>query len=229
MFDQGNPFLKPSVSNNIELTHTWKAQISTTINYTAVNDVMEEVVQQRGQEAYAMPANVASLKQIGISINANTPITKGWMSSINVNVYKDSYKGFLSNTVIDRSATSLVITGSQQFKLNKTLTAEVNGRYRNGWLEGIMRVKPLGMVGAGLSQQILKNQGTIRLTARDIFHSQVFRGLSQYGNVDFQLNQVNESQVVTIGFTYSFSKGKKIAPVKRTAGSAGEEQGRIGQ
>jgi hypothetical protein len=43
------------------------------------------------------------------------------------------------------------------------------------------------------------------------------------------MRQVGETQVVTIGFTYSFSKGKKIAPVKRTAGSASEEQGRIGQ
>jgi hypothetical protein len=43
------------------------------------------------------------------------------------------------------------------------------------------------------------------------------------------MEQVAETQVVTIGFSYSFSKGKKIAPVKRTAGSANEEQGRIGQ
>jgi hypothetical protein len=47
--------------------------------------------------------------------------------------------------------------------------------------------------------------------------------------VDFEMRQTAETQVVTIGFTYSFSKGKKIAPVKRTAGSANEEQNRIGQ
>ena len=27
------------------------------------------------------------------------------------------------------------INGTQQFKVNKTLTAEINGRYRNGWLK----------------------------------------------------------------------------------------------
>jgi hypothetical protein len=43
------------------------------------------------------------------------------------------------------------------------------------------------------------------------------------------MRQVAESRVVTIGFTYNFSKGKKIAPVKRTQGSANEEQNRIGQ
>ncbi|HYO23133.1 MAG TPA: TonB-dependent receptor [Flavisolibacter sp.] len=228
-FSQGNPSLKPSVSSNIELSHSWKNQITTTVNYTRVKDIMQEIIQQRGQEAYNMPANVSSLEQFGISVNAATPVNKWWTSNINLNVYNDNYKGVINGTPIDRSATSFIINGTQQFKINKTLTAELSGRYRNGWLEGVMRTNPVGFIGAGISQQILKNQGAIRLTARDIFWTQRLRGVTQYGNVDVVMNQISETQVVTIGFSYSFSKGKKIAPVKRTAGSANEEQNRIGQ
>lgn len=227
-FSQGNPALKPSVSSNFEISHTWKAQITTTLNYSNVKDIIQEVVQQKGQEAYNMPANVSSLNQFGISVNANTPITKWWTSSINVNVYNDQYKGFIGSTAINPSATSFVINGTQQFKITKTLTAEINGRYRNGWLEGIMRVRPVGFVGAGLSQQILKGKGMLRLTARDIFYTQRLRGVTQYGNVDFEMRQVAETRVITLGLTYSFSKGEKIAPVKGTAGSSSEVQGRIG-
>ncbi|HUC80581.1 MAG TPA: TonB-dependent receptor [Flavisolibacter sp.] len=228
-FSQGNPQLKPSVSNNIELSHSWKSQITTTINYTYIKDIIQEVIQQKGQEAYNMPANVSSLHQVGLSVNANTPFTKWWTSSINVNLYNDRYKGQIDEVSIDRSATSIIINATQQFKVTKGLTAELNGRFRNGWLEGIMRTRSVGFIGAGLSQQILKNKGTIRLTARDIFWTQKFKGTTRYGNVDVVLNQIAETQVVTLGFSYSFSKGKKIAPVKRTAGSANEEQNRIGQ
>lgn len=228
-FSQGNPALKPSVSSNFEVSHTWKARITTTVNYTIVKDIIQQIIQQKGQEAYNMPANVSSLNQFGIGVNANTPIAKWWTSNININLYNDKYKGIIDNARIDRAATSFVFDGTQQFKVNKTLTAELNGRFRNGWLEGIMRVKPIGFVGAGISQQILKNQGTIRLTARDIFWTQRLKGITQYGNVDVEMRQVNETQVVTIGFSYNFSKGKKIAPVKRTAGSSNEEQNRIGQ
>ncbi|HMF73597.1 MAG TPA: TonB-dependent receptor [Flavitalea sp.] len=228
-FSQGNPNLKPSVSNNIELSHTWKNQITTTLNYTKIKDMIQEIIQQKGQEAYNMPDNVSSLNQFGISVSANTPITKWWRSTININVYNDRYKGIISGTPIDLATTSFVINGTQQFKLNKTLTAEFNGRFRNGWLEGVMRVKPIGFVGAGLSKQILENKGTIRLTARDIFHTQKLKGMTQYGNVDVDIRQVADTQILTLGFSYTFSKGKKIAPVKRTAGSSNEEQGRIGQ
>jgi hypothetical protein len=116
---------------------------------------------------------------------------------------------------------------TQQFKLNKTLTLELNGRYRNGWLEGVLRAEPIGFVSGGLSQQIFKNKGTIRFTARDMFHTQRIKGRTRYGNVDLTMAQVGETQVFTLGFTYNFSKGKKIAPVKRSAGSASDEQNRI--
>ena len=113
--------------------------------------------------------------------------------------------------------------------MNKTLTAEINGMYRTATLVGVMRTNPIWFIGAGLSQQVLKNKGTLRLSARDIFKTQRLRGLTQYGNVDVDMRQLSETQVVTLGFSYSFSKGKKISPVKRTQGSADEEQGRIGQ
>ena len=40
-FSMGNPELRPSVSNNIELSHTWKSQITTTINYTYIKDIIQ--------------------------------------------------------------------------------------------------------------------------------------------------------------------------------------------
>lgn len=228
-YGQGNPNLKPSVSKNVELSHTWKNQVTTTINYSTEKDIINEVIQQKGQQAYNRPENIASRKQVGIAVIANNPVTKWWTSNVNINVYNDNYKGIINNAPIHLSATSFVFTCTQQFKLNKTLTAELNGRYRNGWLEGIMRARHVGFVGAGISQQVLKNRGSIRLTARDIFYTQKFRANSRYSNVDFSVYQAAETQVVSIGFTYSFSKGKKIAPVKRTAGGATEEQNRIGQ
>lgn len=228
-YAQGNPALKPAVSTNIELSHTWKNQVITTLNYTHIKDIIHEVIQQKGQEIYNMPANVSLLDQFGISVSANTTINKWWRSNINVNLYNDNYRGTVNGSSIDRTATSFVLNGTEQFKITKTFNAEINGMYKSGWLEGVMRVKPVGAVGAGLSLQVLKNQGNIRFAARDIFYTQKIRSVTQYGNVDFELSQVSETQVVTISFSYSFSKGKKIAPVKRTAGSANEEQNRIGQ
>jgi hypothetical protein len=228
-YSQGNPDLKPSLSNSLEVSHTWKSQITTTVNYTAITDIIDNIIDQKGDEAYRTPANIASLHQFGIAVNANTPLTKWWTSSINVNAFTNHYKGIAGGAAIEFTQFSVLINGTQQFKLSKNTTAEVNGRFVSGRLEGIMKAKATGFVGAGLSQQVLKGKGTLRFTIRDIFYTQKFSSVSRYGNVDFNFQQVGDSRVAALGFTYRFSKGKKIAPVKRTTGSAGEEQDRIGQ
>lgn len=228
-YTQGNPNLKPSLSNNIELSHNWKNQVTTTINYTATTDIIEELIDQKGEEAYKAPANIASLHQYGMAVNANTPLTKWWMTSININVFNNRYKGLAGGTPIELSSTSFIFTGTQQFRLSQKTTAEINGRLRNGWLEGVTRAKAVGFLSAGLSRQLMEGRGVLRLTVRDILYSQRFRGQSRYGNVDFNFQQTTESRVVSLGFNYRFSKGKKITPTKRTMGSANEEQERIDQ
>ncbi|MGC4103742.1 TonB-dependent receptor domain-containing protein [Ferruginibacter sp.] len=227
-YSQGNPNLKPSTSNNIELTHTWNNQITTTLNYSRTKDIIQEIIQQRGEEAYNMPDNVSSMKNFGIAINANTLITKWWTGNINISVNHDRYNGVVNGDPIRLSATSFALNGTQQFKISKTFSAELNGMYRSGWLEGVIRVKPVGLIGAGVSQQVLKGKGTVRLTARDIFYTQKFKGKSRYSNVDVSIRQQSDTQIITLGVTYNFSKGKKVAPVKRTGGGVNDEQSRIG-
>jgi iron complex outermembrane receptor protein len=227
-YSQGNPNLKPQVSDNIELSHTYRNAVTTTLNYTATTDMIEGVIEQKGREAYSKPANIASLRQVGISVNANNTVKKWWSSSAYFNGFYNQYKGVITGAPVSLSATSFIFTTTQQFKLSKTLSAEINGRVRSPWFEELMKTKWIGMMGAGLSQQVMNNQGTLRLTVRDIFWSQRFRAEGRYSNADFQVQDVNDSRVVALGFTYRFSKGKKIAPTKRTAGSANEEQERVG-
>ncbi|HVK96888.1 MAG TPA: TonB-dependent receptor, partial [Flavisolibacter sp.] len=227
-YQQGNPNLKPQLSNNIELSHTYKNFLTTTINYSTTNDILQMVVEQKGQEAYAKQDNIASLKQIGIAISANAPINKWWTNSIYVNVFNNHFKGTVNNEPISFSAISLSLNGSQQFKLSKTLTGELSGFYRSAGIEGVIRIQPMGMLSAGFSQQVLKNLGTIRLTVRDIFLTQKTDATIKYGNVDASFQEVRDSRVLNIGFTYRFSKGKINGQKKRTNGSASEEQNRVG-
>ena len=91
----------------------------------------------------------------------------------------------------------------------------------------MFEAKQMGALNIGFSQNILKDNGTLRFSVRDIFHTQGFRAISKYGNVDVNIQEKNDSRVATIGFTYRFSKGKVNGPKKR-ANSSGDEQSRVG-
>jgi hypothetical protein len=121
-----------------------------------------------------------------------------------------------------------MLNGSQQFKFAKTWNAEVSGFFRTAGVEGVLVAKPMGMLSAGIGKQIFKNKGTLRLNVRDILYTQKFSAKAKYGNVDARFTEARDSRVVSVGFTYRFSKGKINNPKKRTNGSASEEQNRVG-
>ena len=227
-YQQGNPDLKPQYSDNIELSHTYRNFLTTTLNYSRAVDIMQTVIEQKGEKAYAKQANIANQRQYGISVSANHPVNKWWTNSIYVNVFNNQFNGLVNNAYVTVNATTLMLNGTQQFKFAKTWTGEISGFFRTGAVEGVLVAKPMGQLSAGIGKQIFKNQGTLRLTVRDILYTQRFSAKAQYGNVDARFTEARDSRVVNLGFTYRFSKGKINNTRKRTGGSASEEQNRVG-
>ncbi len=226
-YQQGNPNLRPQLSDNIELSHTYKNVLTTTLNYSRTTDIIQNVIEQQGEEAFIRNDNIANARQFGIAISANMPVNKWWTSSLYVNLFNNRFEGVVSNAPVTISATMIALNGSQQFKLGKKLTAEVSGFVRTGGIEGVIRGKGMGMLNAGFSYPVMKNNGTLRLGVRDILWTNRMRATTKYGNVDAAFREVRDTRVVNLGFTYRFAKGK-VASQRRRAGSANDEQSRVG-
>jgi iron complex outermembrane receptor protein len=228
-FQKGNPNLKPQFSHNIELSHTYKGSLTTTLNYSRTTDIIQTVIEQNEatNETFVKRANIAKQRQFGIAVNASTPVTKWWKSNIYVNAFNNKFEGIVNNEFVTVDVTTLMLNGSQQFQFSKTFSGEISGFFRTQGIEGVIHTKPFGMMSIGVSKQIIKNKGTLRLNLRDVFKTQHFRGESKYSNVDAAFQERSDSRVINIGFTYRFSKGK-INQRKRSNGSANDEQSRVG-
>jgi outer membrane receptor protein involved in Fe transport len=223
-FEQGNPGLKPQFSDNIELSHLFMGgAISTTLNYTKVNNIIQQVIEQRTatNETFVKQANIATLDQFGIAIAGQVPITK-WMSvNIYTNFYTNRFRGLVNNAYVDLSSPTLLLNGSSSFKLGKGWNAELSGFYRSEGLEGVMYIRPLGNINVGISKSVLNNKGSIRLNVRDIFWMQQPSGYAKYGDIDLTFKNRNDNRVANISFTYRFSKGK-IGNTQRNRSSVDE-------
>jgi hypothetical protein len=229
-YQQGNPNLRPQFSHNIELSHSFRSFFTTTLNYTTTNDIIQQVMEQNEDknETFVKQSNIAKQRQYGVSVSMNMPLNKWWTSSIYVNAFNNRFEGLVNNTHVVVSANTIAVNGSQQFKLNKKSTAEISGFYRTAGFDGLFKAKPMGMLALGFSHNMLKNQGTLRVTIRDIFYTQQFQAESKYSNIDVKIREARDSRVFNVGFTYRFSKGKINGTPKRRNGSAAEEQGRVG-
>ena len=228
-FEQGNPDLSPQFAHNIELSHTYKGFLTSTLNYTSTNNIIQQVIEQHEQtnETFIKKANIASLHQVGLAISVNKNITKWWSTNIYTNVYNNRFKGVVNNENISIGITGFMAQVQQQFKWGKGWAAELSGFYRSKSLEGVIFIQPIAQVNAGLSKQVLNNKGSIRLNFKDIFAGSVFKGYSKYSNVDATFKNVNDNRTAGISFTYRFNKGKLKASGSRKNGGAGDEQNRV--
>ena len=223
-FEQGNPSLKPQFSDNIELSHLFMGGLlSTTINYTKTNNIIQQVIEQRTatNETFVKQANIATLDQFGIAVAAQVPIAKWWNMNLYTNIYNNRFRGLVNNTFVDLSSATLTFSGSSSFKLGKGWNAEISGFYRSKGLEGVLFINPMGMVSSGVSKSVLKNKGTLRLNIRDIFYIQQASGYVKYDDIDISFINIRDSRVANISFTYRFSKGK-IGNTQRKRNSVDE-------
>lgn len=228
-FEQGNPNISPQFAHNIELSHTYKGFLTTTVNYSATKHIIQQVLEQNDltNETFIKKANIASANQIGLEVTANKSITKWWSGNIYVNVFNNHFKGLVNNETISIGMTSFLAQVQHQFKFSKGWAAELSGFYRSKGVEGVIYIKPIVQVNAGVSKQVLKNKGSLRLNVRDIFAGGVFKGYSKYGTVDANFRNVNDSRAASLTFTYRFNKGKLKAVSSKRNNGASDEQNRV--
>jgi outer membrane receptor protein involved in Fe transport len=227
-FEQGNPNLQPQFSHNVELSHTYKGFLTTTLNYTRTTDIINDVLEQNTDrnETFVKKANIARQRQYGLAISAGGEINKWWSGNVYANVYNNHFEGVINGDPVKIGATTAQFNLTNQFKLGKTLTAELGGFYRTPGVDGVFQIKGFGMMNMGFSKQVLKGKGTLRLNFRDVLYSQKIKGDIKYSNIDASFQQQRDSRQVALGFTWRFSKGK-INNQKRKTGGAGDEQNRV--
>lgn len=229
-YRKGNPFLLPQFTHNIELSHSFKSKLITTVNYNSTTDVISQLVKPDGDLLFLTSDNVARFRNIGIAITAPVPVTKWWMSNIFVNVFNNHYEGIYENKPLDLSYTSFMINMTQTFTIKQGFTVEMSGFYRARGVNQLNIDEPMYLLSFGAQKQVLKGKGTVRLNLRDPFWLQRYKGKTEYDIVDSKVQNKWDNRQVTATFTYRFGKTVQQNGTPRRRNSASQdEQNRVGQ
>lgn len=230
-FNQGNPYLTPQFTHNMELSHTWKSKLTTTLNFTRTTDIINEILKQNNDTkvTYQTKENIATLRNFGLALSYNAPITKWWTTSLYGNLYNNRYKGLVNNEMLQQDVTAYSFNMNQQFRFAKTWGAEVSGFYNSrNLMTSMFLLDHMYMMSFGASKQIMKNKGSLKLSIVDPFLWQKARVTAVHGDIDVLVNNRWDNRRVGLTFTYRFSKGENVQQSRRN-GSAQEEANRIGK
>jgi iron complex outermembrane receptor protein len=227
-YELGNPFLKPQFSHNVDLNHSFKAFLNTSLNYNSTNDIIQQVLEQvdSTNTTFIRRENIAKRTSIGISVSANMQVTKWWRANIYTNVVNNHFEGLVNGAMLNVDGATFTTNVSNQFTFKKGWSGEISAFYRSKGIEGTLVAEPMGAVNFGIGKQVLNNKGSVRLNVRDFLDIQKFRGYSRFQNVDMKINNQWDNRVVNVSFSYRFGKATQSGP-QRKKGSTNEEQSRI--
>jgi len=227
-YSVGNPFLNPQYTNNFELSHIYKGKYTTTASYSYTSDYATQIFRTEGETTILSQGNLGTRQNAGLSETMNLTFAKWWTATLSANVNYQIVDGVTNTSEkIHTEGWNGQLNMNNQLRFNKGWSAELSGFYNSREVEGQFTIQPFGQVSMGAGKQILKTKGTIKLSLRDIFYTQVIYGKILYGNVEEHFVQSRDSRVVNISFVYRFGKTFKENG-RKTKGGAGEEQNRVG-
>ena len=232
-YQAGNPYIRPQYTDNIELSHTYKGVLTTTLNYGYTRDYQTETFEQAtnpdGSPGYATivrQGNIGHRNNYGIALSAQLPVKKWWTAILYANVSHNQFQGTVNGEPVDVAATHVLFNVNNQFKFEKGWSAELSGWYRTKGVDGQIIIDPLGQMSIGLAKQVLKGKGTLKLNVRDVLYTGTVSGNFHVQNMDARFTNARDSRVANLTFTWRFGKPAKAQQPRHTGG-AGDEQNRV--
>ena len=224
-YNVGNPFLQPQITNNIELAHLFKGFLNTTLNYSRTNNIFAQSFTQNDFATVISQSNIGVRTNMGIAINAQLEAKKIYSTNIYLNFSNDSYKGVVNGDPLNNQINMLLININNQFKFKNGWSAELSGWYRTKGLEGQLIINPLSQVTVAAQKQILKNKGTLKLSIRDIFFTNIPVGEINFSKTQANFTQRRDNRIVNLSFVYRF--GKNFRPVIKTNSGSDDIKNRV--
>ena len=219
-YKAGNPKLSPEYTNSIELSYNYKKALLFTLYHSLVTNAYEFAFYQQNDATkvnVTTRENLGKVYSYGIKFNAAVIFTSWWNANFNLDASYQRYVAYPINGNLDKGTQDIAFSSTQSFTLNKTLSAEISGKYESPFFYGINQYKADYSADAGISQQLFNKRGSLKLNVSDIFNTARGMVSTNYQNVNLVIVDKRESQIARLTFTYRLGRSTiKAASTHKT-------------
>lgn len=225
-YSEGNPFLQPQFSNNIEFTHTLNKKITTRLYYTHTTDIMQNAINQDDgtRVTFLRRENLDKMDEYGITFNIGFKPAKWWNGNFFFNGYERSYSGIYLGTFFNNKAAAFSLSASNSFKLGNGYTAEISGFANSKRTAGLFIDVASYAISAGIQKTFWNNNATIRINVNDITWGMKGGSAIQFKNIDFASVVRWDNRTAAIAFSFRFGKATVKAARQRNSGAEDEKE-----
>jgi outer membrane receptor protein involved in Fe transport len=230
-FTSGNPLLRPTISDALQGSYTYKEAYVFSIKYSLDQNVIagfQPHVDAATNRIQYYAENIDHQQTLSLAASLPWQITPWWKSQNNLTGLWQNLATAYLDSHESRTIWNAQVNTSHTFTLPHKFTAELTGFYYSPTLFGLYRGRSFGQVTLGLQKILPTDKGTLRLTISDIFWTNIGRYTSTIPalNINTSDTFVFEPRVVRLTYTRSFGS-KSVKAAKNRATGSDEERGRV--
>jgi hypothetical protein len=228
-FLSGNPDLNPAISDALKLDYNLK-QWLVSLQYSYTKDELapfQPVIDQDSNEQTMSTQNLSYFRSYVINTSFPILFAPWWELRSNFSGrYQISKTRHLNDNPTSNSY-GFTVNLINTFDLPRDFSMEISGYYQSRSVWGIWQFEPLGSVNAGIQKRLADGRGTLRLSADDIFQTNLWRSNTDIPGINLKNEYFYDfsSRNVKLTFTWNFGNSK-IESVSVRSGSE-EEQNRV--
>ncbi len=210
-FEEGNPGLRPSFSNNFNVNYTLNSEYFFDVYYRDNGRNIAYLVFQdnENQTLVEIKQNVLESQSYGLDFTVSKSILAPWFLYAYTSFFheEETYLAEESGNVpFTNEVNGVYAYLGNYLTLSKdgTFTGEITGTYISKFLFGSYVSDEQFNLTIGLRKTLFDNKITLSLAAEDILEQYVPTYRSQYLNQDNFYRRRPETQFIRFGFTYNF-------------------------
>jgi outer membrane receptor protein involved in Fe transport len=177
----GNPNLRPEYTHSMEAGHllNWdKGSFLSNIYYRYRTGVVEEIASVDSLAVTStIPVNLATQKAYGLELNATLNPTDNWRINGNANFYRAITDGTYLDQLFFSDTYTMTSRLTSQVTVFKHWNVQAGLNYRAPRITTQGRDLAIAYADLGLSRDVLRDNGTITLSVRDVFNSRRYRSV----------------------------------------------------
>lgn len=204
--DEGNPGLKPSFADNVEINYIFRGNLSATVYYQKENDAYGQMMYLNADNTtYSTYQNIYNNRQFGANLSYNLGLS-GWWNSFIAGNYVYNKSEIMAPGYVAQNGHSF------DFRINNTISFDREKRYQLflnyshsfPYHIGVTYNRSYALFSAGFKSAFIDNSLIINLYANDIFKQDlVKRRKESASNIQIYDNYY-DSRYLTLSVTYKW-------------------------
>ena len=225
-YSEGNPFLKPSFSDNFEFAHSYKEILRTSVFVNLVTDGYGVLFTSNPETNTQIVTRENYFKNLSYGIGQTYSATfADWWQSENSLYFSGAKTEFI--TAINATPSNSLqvdLSTNNTFVLGKTTKLQIDFSYTTPFKSGLYEVGYASSFDIGFKQDLFNKTMQIAFLANDIFNTSYLKDYTSVVNGVKQVYSQKESnRFVRLSVVYNFGN-KKINVKERNFGNQDERK-----